>query len=202
MNMSLFLASKSASRKMLLEQALIPFVVVEQNADEGQCDWTLPLVQAVQAIARYKMDGVILPVGKEDDRCLVLTADTLSCDATGTLSGKPVDRADAIEKIKASRGGVTTGTAFCLDRKKYSNGVWHIDQRIEKFVSAEYIFDVPDNCIEEYLEKSWALNTAGAVALEEYGAQFLKEVHGSYTTIIGLPMFELREALSALCKTS
>lgn len=195
MTMPLLLASKSASRKMLLEQALIPFALVEQNADEAQCDWTLPLAQAAQAIARYKMDGVILASGHEGDICFVLTADTLSCNADGTLSGKPMNRADAIEKIKASRGGVTTGTAFCLDRKKYNNGAWHVDQRIEMFVKADYIFDVPDNCIEEYLEKSWALNTSGAVALELYGAQFLKEVHGSYTTIIGLPMFELREAL-------
>ncbi|MCX5922118.1 MAG: Maf family protein [Candidatus Dependentiae bacterium] len=43
-----------------------------------------------------------------------------------------------------------------------------------------------------------ALEAAHTIAIEEFGAQFLKVIHGSYLTIVGLPLFELREALEEL----
>src|SRR5579863_6185861 len=94
---TLYFGSKSEPRKMLLEEARIPFTVVSQNADESQCDWGLPLPQLVLSIAIYKMQHVILPDGMhEGDICFVLTADTMSHDKMGTIHGKPVDRVDAI----------------------------------------------------------------------------------------------------------
>jgi predicted house-cleaning NTP pyrophosphatase (Maf/HAM1 superfamily) len=65
-------------------------------------------------------------------------------------------------------------------------------------VTADYVFDVPDAWLDIYLEKSRGLVASGAIAIEEFGSQFLKTVHGSYTTIVGLPMYELREALEKI----
>jgi septum formation protein len=62
-------------------------------------------------------------------------------------------------------------------------------------VPAEYTFDIPDIWIDIYLAKSIGMQTAGAIAVEGYGAQFLKIVDGSYPSIVGLPMFQLRQAL-------
>ena len=77
----------------------------------------------VLSIALYKMQHVILPDGKhEGDRCFVLTADTMSHDKMGVVHGKPVDRADAIAKIKATAAGSFLCTGFCLDRKVWKNG--------------------------------------------------------------------------------
>src|SRR5579864_8294380 len=101
---SLYFGSKSQSRRMLLEEAHIPFRVIEQNADETACDWTLPLEQLVMSIALHKMEHVMLPAGnQEEEVCFVLTADTMSHDSSGTIHGKPIDRNDAIAKIKAAR---------------------------------------------------------------------------------------------------
>lgn len=113
----LLLASSSASRQQLLREVHIPFKLVTQTADETKCDWNLPLQDVVQTIARYKMTHVLLPQGSEGEVCYVVTADTLSVDSRGIISGKPQDRADAIKKIKAARNGMYTGTAFCLDKK-------------------------------------------------------------------------------------
>lgn len=199
MKHTLLLGSKSYSRKMLLTEAQIPFHVIEQDADEMQCDWTLPLEQAVAAIARHKMEHVIMPSGKQGDVRFVLTADTLSIDAFGKLNGKAMDRADAIGKIRANRNRKNhLATAFCLDRKKFEQGSWQLQERIERVVSSYYTFDVPDAWIDIYLEKSIAMQASGAVAVELFGSQFLKEVDGSYSTIIGLPLFEVREALDQL----
>jgi septum formation protein len=196
---TLFLGSKSPSRQLLLKEALIPFALVSQDADETVCDWGLPLVQLVEHIALFKMQHVQLPAGKkENDFCFVLTADTLSQDTDGTINGKPADTADAIAKIKAARAGSRLCTAFCLDKKIWHAGQWEVDKRIQKAVSAEYVFNVPDVWIDIYLKNSLGLSASNAIAVEGFGAQFLQVVRGSYTTIVGLPMYELRQTLEEM----
>lgn len=199
MQKKLLLASTSQSRRMLLDQANIPFTLVAQHADEYACDWGLPLQQLVESIATHKMAQVDVPSGNhEGEYCFVLTADTLSEDAHGAISGKPVDKADAIEKIKIAREGMRTGTAFCLDRRVWRDGAWQLEQRIVRYVQATYTFSIPDEWIEIYFEKTYGQLCSGAIAIEGFGGLFLKEIHGSYTTIVGLPLYELREALTEI----
>jgi|SRR5690606_19732733 len=195
----LYFGSKSQSRRMLLEESRIPFITVDQDADEAQCDWGLPLPQLVLSIALYKMQHVIVPDGKkEGEVCFVLTADTMSHDKMGTIHAKPVDRSDAVAKIKATRQGSFLCTAFCLDKKVWRSGKWVVQERIADVVSAEFIFYIPDNWIDIYLDTIPFLNVSGGIAVEQYGNQFLKTVSGSYSTIIGLPLFEVRVALEKL----
>lgn len=195
----LYFGSKSKPRRMLLEEAQIPFIVVDQSADETHCDWGLPLPQLVLSIALYKMQHVLLPDGKhEGDICFALTADTMSHDTTGRIHGKPVDRDDAIAKIKAARDGSFLCTAFCLDRKVWRQGKWEIDERIADVVSSQFVYYVADEWIDYYLEHTPYLDVSGAIAVENFGNQFLKTVNGSYATIIGLPLFEIRQALEKL----
>lgn len=183
---------------MLLKEAHIPFVLVDQDANEHECDWGLPLQQVVTSIALHKMSHVVMPKGQENDVAFVLTADTLSQDSSGALQGKPVDEADAYEKIKVARNGTRLCTAFCLDKKMFLQGNWETVERIEKQVFSSFTFNVPDEWISTYLEKSYAENTSGAIMIELFGNQFLESINGSYSTIIGLPMMELRESLSQL----
>lgn len=194
----LLVGSQSVSRHMLLTDAKIPFRVVEQSADETACDWGMPLEQLVATIANSKMEHVIMPTGAEDEIAFVLTADTLSQDSSGTIEGKPVDKDDARRKLRAARAGSRLVTAFCLERKKCTSGTWLTDAQIVKTVSAEYIFDVPEQWVEQYLEHSLGLRASNAIAVEGYGAQFFRVMHGSYSTIVGLPMVEVREALEEL----
>ncbi|HEB41444.1 MAG TPA: hypothetical protein ENI08_00300 [Candidatus Dependentiae bacterium] len=194
----LLLGSKSQSRQLLLREIQIPFELVEQHADETQCDWGLPLSQLVQTIARHKMNHVVLPTGDNDAICFVLTADTLSQDKSGVINGKPIDKNDAIIKIKRAREGTYLCTAFCLDKKVWHNGAWQIEERIEEQVHAEYSFIVPDDWIAAYLEKSLGLQASNAIAVEGFGSQFLQTIRGSYTAIVGLPLFQVRKALESI----
>lgn len=194
----LLLGSKSASRQKLLNEAKIPFTLIEQDVDETKCDWALPLEQVVESIALYKMQHLILPEGKEGDIAFVLTADTLSQDQEGSINGKPTDRTDAIAKIKAARNGSRLVTAFCLDKKIFRNNAWETEKRIVQCVHAEYQFLIPDHWIDIYIDNSPALNASNAIAIEDFGSPFLKTLTGSYSTIVGLPLYELREALESL----
>lgn len=195
----LILGSKSESRRALLDNAKIPYQIASQNADETKCDWALPLQKVVESIAIFKMEHVVLPTGKEGDICFVLTADTLSQDCNGTIHGKPADRDDAIRMLRAAAAGRNScGTAFCLDKKTYKNGAWQLEKRILQYIVAQYDFVIPENWILRYLALGHGDDAAGAIRIEEYGSQFLKSVDGSYTTIVGLPMFELRQALEEI----
>lgn len=199
MDKKLYLGSKSRSRRELLDAAAIAYEVVEQDADETICDWNRPFNEIVKAIALYKMEHVALPSGcQAGDSCFVLTADTMTCNVDGSINGKPVDRDDAIRMIKYASHGAITGTAFCLDKKIWSNGAWHMEQRIERYAQGTCSFIVPDSWLDIYLAQSFVYSSAGALFVEGFGAQFVREVSGSYTAIQGLPMFELRQALTEI----
>lgn len=190
----LYLGSTSPSRRMLLTEAYIPFTVIAQSADEHACDWNQSLQKVVESIACHKMEHIVLPAGNQGDICYVLTADTLTENKDGVLEGKPIDRHDAIAKLQSAREGVCTGTAFCLDRRVYDNG-WHVDKRFVQYVQATYRFVVADQWLDFYFEHTAMLGTC-AIAIEGFGSQFLQELNGSYTAVIGLPMYELRQALT------
>ena len=197
----LLLGSKSPSRRSLLEQSKIPYVVIEQNSDELICKIGLTRVQQVSAIALQKMDHAILPMSPLNHlnhyqkTIFVLTADTLTEDSNGNIHGKPVDYDDAVAMIKMARKGMFLSTAFCLALKVWQGNSWTTKKIETHVVSAEYVIDVPDRVIDYYLKNTISLQCAGGFAIEDLGLQFVKSVHGSYSTIMGLPLFELRQAL-------
>jgi len=121
MNNVLYLGSKSKTRHQLLQEAQIDFRVVDQDADESECEVFLSMQKTVEAIALYKMQHVILPVGKQrGDICFVLTADTLTQHPDGSLGGKPKNRAEAVQLIKLKTGIMRGGSAFCLDKRVWA----------------------------------------------------------------------------------
>ena len=192
----LYLGSKSPARQRLLKNSDIPFVVLEQHADESGFDKGFSLQDAVTRIAVHKMQHVILPAGTENQTIFVLTADTLGADLQGNIYGKPTTIADALYMLVQLKEGVC-GTAFCLERKRFVNGAWHTEKQHIEYVSAQYIFDV-GRWAEQYCAHVDVLQISGAITIDGYGAQFLQMVNGSYTTIIGLPLFEVRQALEKL----
>ena len=147
----LLLGSESASRQQLLKNAQIPFKTIGHSADETLCDWGLPFPELLQRIALEKMKHVILPNGKESEICYVLTADTMGKDKNGIIHGKPIDKDDAITKIKALRGEGLVATAFCLEKNQWKNGKWQLIDRITQYVETKY--ECSHNCFVSYLLK-------------------------------------------------
>ncbi|MBA3953910.1 Maf family protein [Candidatus Dependentiae bacterium] len=194
----LLLASQSATRKELLSKIEFPFTVIKQDANEHSIDWSLPLEQLVTLIAALKMDSVEMPQLPEGSIAFVLTADTLCQDQAGVNHGKPDDYQDAVAKIKALRKGSMVSTGFCIEKRELKAGIWYTVERKISVVTAECMFVVPDNWIERYIAHSPALEVAGAIAIEGYGLQFLHSLAGSYTAILGLPLYEVRDALEEL----
>ena len=192
----LYIASNSASRKKLLEEAKIPFLVIDQDADETQVDTNQDFSQIVMQIAQLKMKHAQMLAGQHEDQiCFVLTADTLGLTKSGRILTKPADRADAISMLQDARLGTVTATGFCLRKLVWQDGVWSLDKEIVDYEESESIFDVPDEFIDFYLDNIPFLSVSGAISIERIGGQFLQSVHGSYESIVGLPMFKIRKAL-------
>lgn len=191
----LYLASQSRMRRELLTLAKIPFTIIEQDADEASINWQEDPFKLVAALALLKMNHAAIPLSQIN--CYVLTADTVCVDIHGAIHGKPKDTEDALRMLKLWREGCTVLTGFCLDKKIYTTS-WETVQRIEKVVSTYIDFSIPDEWLHSYLKETPSLTCAGAMAIEEYGFQFVKSITGSYSNIIGLPMYELRKALHSL----
>ena len=192
----LYIASNSASRKKLLEQANIPFLVIAQDADEKSIATHQPFSDIVMQIAQLKMQHAQIPAGTHEGAvCFVLTADTLGLSKQGRVLCKPVDRQDAISMLNDARQGTVTATGFCLRKMSWQHGVWLVEKEVVDFDRADSIFDVPDAFLDYYLESIPYLSVSGAVSIEGVGGQFLQSVNGSYETIVGLPMFKIRQSL-------
>lgn len=195
---TLLLGSSSRSRQALLEDARIPFTVIGHNANEDDIPHTT-IAETVLNIARLKMQNVFMPAdAKEGDVVFVLTADSMGCTSDGVIHGKPKDREDAVNKIRKYRDASETVTGFCIEKRMFQNGAWKTIQKIEKTGSARCKFNVPDEWVDRYIEYSLAMQASGAVAVEWYGMQFLEWIEGSYSAVMGLPMFEVRQALDEL----
>lgn len=196
----LYLASQSPSRKKLLERMGIPFQVFSQSADEQVCDWTLPLEQLVKTIAVHKMESLDLSGLSDKKTIWVVTADTLGADQHGEMYGKPCNFEDAVTKIKKQRDQwARVATSFCLERKSYKESTWYTEKRIVQTVVSQIYFSLQGNEIDGYIQATGAMECAGSITIDGFGAQYLKEIKGSYSCVIGLPLFELRQALHSLC---
>ena len=195
MNHPLYLASSSFSRKRLLDLAKIPFTVITQDADESTCSLNQPLENLVQQLAELKMKHVHLPEGVEGQVAFFLTADTLTMDPENKLYGKPADRSAAIKMLKACRQGAIVGSAFCLERKLFTQGSWRTQEHVLEYDRAYCVVDVPDQFLDFYLDQVPFTKVSGGITIEGFGEQFVKEVNGSYSAIVGLPMYKLRDAL-------
>lgn len=199
-NPTLFLASSSLIRQQLLQQAEIPFTVIPQSADE-ELHLQPNINDRVLAIAQAKLAHAQIPTGTVQGQiCYVLTADSLVQGHTGTIFGKPKDYDYAVKTLRELRQNhcrIVTG--FCCARMQWDGATWRQEELIRQAVGAQVQLDISDAWIEIYLtKKPEALQSAGAFLIEGYGAQFIADFQGSYTTVLGLPMYEVRKALEEL----
>lgn len=178
---NIILASGSPRRQMLLAQLGIYFqVMVSNEKEKSEADRPEVLVMEnakakAESILKTKVRGVIIAA----DTAVVLNS---------AILGKPKDKEDAISTLKRLSGKwheVFTG-CFIIDNT--SDNV-----HSEKFVVKSDVFvdKFPTNIIKKYVETKEPLDKAGSYAIQGIGSFFIKEIRGSYSNVIGLPVNEL-----------
>lgn len=199
----LLLASQSPRRKALLESAGITTIVLPPAADIDAEALEAPLAHEaplayVQRVASLKRDLAIKrlqslkldPAPQAHD--LVLAADT-TVELDGRILGKPADPQKAHEMLHALSGKwhqVHTAISMCR-----ADGS-HSDSRI---VSAQVRFaPLSDAWITGYIASGEPMDKAGAYGIQGRAGAMIPEISGSYTAIVGLPLFETLQMMHAL----
>jgi septum formation protein len=178
------LASRSPRRRALLAQIGVPHVVRSADIDEtvapGEraADYVVRMARSKALAVRAR--GEVLPVLAADTTVVL---DELIC-------GKPADEADALgilERLSGRSHQVLTAVALALDAG-VALRLSQSEVRFRPLSRAE---------IRAYWASGEPRDKAGAYAVQGLGAVFVEQLSGSYSGVMGLPLFETAELLSA-----
>lgn len=183
----LYLASASPRRQELLRQVGLGFEVLPSTVDETRAEGEAP-AHYVQRVADDKALWVAerirhqgLPVWP------VLAADT-AVELGGEIFGKPRDRVHAAEMLRRLSGRThSVFTALCLLQSNHCHRA--LSESRVTFAS------LGESDIAHYLACGEADDKAGAYAVQGRAAGFIVRLEGSYSGVMGLPLYELRETL-------
>lgn len=180
----IILASGSPRRKQYLEDLGVSFTVYPVSIDETPFKEEDPDSFIVR-MAREKAQAVSGQFGKS----WVIAGDTVVCRGR-MIFGKPLDDGDAVSMLMSLSGKehtVRTGVFLCNAEKKVSD---------YRFVATKVIFaDFDESTAKAYVSTGESLDKAGAYGIQGRGAFLVKTIEGSYSNVVGLPLYELTEML-------
>lgn len=185
----IYLASTSPRRAELLAQLEIEFEVFKVDVDETRSAKETDR-DYVSRIARSKAESAADTIGKKQRDFAVLAADT-AISVDGDIIGKPVDRADCrciLARLSAREHLVLSAVALAtpdgITLRLTENRV-----RFRALTNAE---------IENYCASEEPMDKAGAYAIQGRAARFIENLEGSYSAVMGLPLFETAELLQSV----
>lgn len=189
MNKQLILASSSPRRKALLDQIGVRFVVHPVIIDESPKTSEEPLAYVVRMAAEksaacFAELNTPLPI---------LAADT-SVVVDGTILGKPHNKEHAIAMLSLLSGNTHRVYSAVSLR---ASGIDINGRHLQAVSMTEVTFTKIDECeIEAYWRTGEPEGKAGAYAIQGLASTFIASIRGSYSGVVGLPLFETAELLS------
>lgn len=182
------LASGSPRRKELLATLVNDFQVMPADIDEQPYELETPDEYVVR-MAREKAEASI---GKHhiSNRDIVIASDT-SVVLGQQILGKPNDFEHArqmLHSLSGKRHQVMTSLCVCnggLNRVATCNVVSDVEFR-----------EISDLEIEQYWATGEPQDKAGAYAIQGLGGMFVKHISGSFSAVVGLPVFEVTQLLN------
>ncbi|MCU7960298.1 MAG: Maf family protein [gamma proteobacterium symbiont of Bathyaustriella thionipta] len=180
----LILASRSPRRLQLLQQIGIEAQVLAVDIDESPLPNEVAEVY-VQRLAAAKAMAVNDNIQSSQP---ILAADTIVV-MDDRLLGKPKDEADAVDMLMSLSGKTHhVYSAVAL--------LWqglHTKSQVSK-VGFRHLTEAECHA---YWHSGEPADKAGAYAVQGLAAQFIHSLHGSYSGVMGLPLFETAELLRA-----
>ena len=181
----IILGSGSPRRKELLGELGIEFVVDTGNTFEEVYSEDTPQESIPEVLAQGKSLGFHRELSENE---ILITSDTLVlCE--GRVMGKPRDREDAVDMLKALSGKshkvITAVTFRNAERSKTVS-----DTALVHFK------ELKDGEIDYYIDNYRPFDKAGAYGIQEWiGYIGIDRIEGSYFTIMGLPVHKVYELL-------
>ncbi|MGM0603120.1 MAG: Maf family protein [Bacillota bacterium] len=180
----LVLASASPRREELLKQLKLKFTIVPSRIDESQFDNLKP-VDMVEKLAFAKAEAVSNLV--EDT--IIIAADTVVVYQDKVLN-KPKDAEDAKNMLSTLSGKehqVITAVALINSETD--------EYLVEHNITSVFMEEISGEEIDKYIETGEPMGKAGAYAIQGFGALFVREIKGSYYSVVGLPLNQLSKML-------
>lgn len=187
MSAPLLLASASPRRQELLAQLGVRFTVAAVDIDETPVPGESPR-DLVLRLARAKAEAA---AGSVDAGRWVLGADTVVVVA-GEILGKPKDGGAAaamLRRLAARPHSVFTGLALA----RRGQPTWTRAVRTKVWMRSL----APEE-IAAYVASGEPMGKAGAYAIQGRAAAFVRCIAGSYSNVVGLPLYELEAMLRAI----
>jgi len=183
----LVLASSSPRRVELLRQiGIVPDQIIPANVDESPLNAELPR-KLVERLAVMKA-GAVAQVNEES---FVLGADTVvGCGRRILTKAESTEQARNFLKLLSGRRHKVYGglAVICPKGEIYKRVVE--TQVVFKRLSSEEL--------DTYLMSGEWKDKAGAYSIQGIAAKFVSAVNGSYSNVVGLPLFETSQILSGL----
>lgn len=192
----IYLASQSPRRRQLLDQLgvrhelLLPRPDEDAEALEAEQRGELPaayverVTRAKLHAARMRLQASGLPAGP------ILCADTTVALGPRIL-GKPRDAADACATLRLLSGRthrVLTAVAVAAGPREL----------LRVSTSRVHFAELPESVIQAYVASGEPFGKAGAYAIQSALAGWIERIEGSYSGIMGLPLFETTQLLREL----
>ncbi|AUZ19876.1 nucleoside triphosphate pyrophosphatase [Achromobacter xylosoxidans] len=189
----LYLASASPRRRELLTQIGLPHAVLRVPAPPGEDEPQHPGESAADYVRRTARDKA--ERGRDWLRAQSLPImPLLAADTTvildGQVLGKPADRDDAIRILQALSGQThQVHTAVAL---------WSGERLLESVSITEVqMRPLQADEIARYCDSGEPYGKAGAYGIQGLAGTFIARIDGSYTGVMGLPLFETANLLRA-----
>lgn len=192
----IYLASKSPRRQELLTQIGVRFRVLEPldahaaEALEAEVPGESPTVY-VKRVVRAKLEAAVASLAPRGlEPAPVLAADT-TVAIGGSLLGKPATADEAREMLRRLSGrSHRVLTAVALARASRRLVVVNVSRVSFARLSAAQI--------EDYVASGEPFDKAGGYGIQGRAAAFARRIEGSYSGIMGLPLYETARLLRGL----
>lgn len=191
-DLPLILASKSASRRAMLEAADVRHEAVPAHVDEDAVKAAMagqPVADVALALAKAKA----LAVSAQHPDRLVLGSDSMVVVADRRFD-KPVSRADAADHLRYFSGRVmelhsaaVLGRGGTVLAALPDRALLHVRPLDEAFIAA-------------YLDAEWPAisGCVGCFRIEARGVHLFDQIEGDHFTILGMPLFPVLKAMRDL----
>ena len=179
---TIILASASPRRRELLEQINVRYSVCAVAIDETPLTGELPLAY-VQRVAAEKSAACL---AKLQSHKPILAADT-AVVLGEVIMGKPKDKEDALTMLRLLSGKThQVYSAISLRGATHSQAVSITDVTFKNLTEQEIL---------DYWHSGEPQDKAGAYAIQGKGSVFVSAINGSFSGVVGLPLFETAQLL-------
>lgn len=213
----IYLASASPRRHELLKQISVEHKILNIPSPPGEDEPRLMSETPLAYVQRTAQDKASrarqwlahekLISGNATNDIAVLTADT-TVSYGDLVLGKPQNKQEAADILRLlSNQTHTVYTALVLswtrpgpginERNNKREGIeWHQSDALSKTLVS--FGELSESVIQEYIETQEPFGKAGAYGIQGHAAKFIQRIEGSYSGVMGLPLFETTMLLNKL----